>query len=284
MTRIDVHAPKHLITEDYTYVGCGNHAARDLDAYSPGAIIGMVDSGFRFNDVRDGHHCSHCGSFLTYYAVLAHLPTMTMIHVGETCLDNRFSFATAEFHELRRKAKLNRGRVALRDKRHEFLANPSAQTAYIYAQQAVANGTDWSRDPDEESFEHKFVRYVLNYGEASDKFIAAILRSKERAEKREAERAAEALTAKPVIEGRGKITGEILSIKWRDSQFGGCFKITVKDEGGFKVWGTCPASIESAEKGDTITFVATVTKSDDDPTFGFFKRPAGAEILQRKEA
>ena len=129
------------------------------------------------------------------------------------------------------------------------------------------------------------------YGEASEKFVAAILRSKIRQAEWATKKAAEAAEAKPVIEGKLTITGEVVSVKWKENAYGGRLVMTVKDDRGFKVWGTVPASIQSVasltdptdfrqlDRGDRVAFKATVTKSDTDETFGFFKRPTEAVVL-----
>jgi len=48
----------------------------------------------------------------------------------------------------------------------------------------------------------------------------------------------------------------------------------VQDDRGFKVWGT-----SQADKGDRVTFMARVEVSQDDPKFGFYKRPTKVQIL-----
>lgn len=274
--RTDVHAPKNLKPEDYEFVGCGNYSTADLDAYTP--YIGhLIDEGWSFDS--EGAGCRHCGQFIIYFAILKHIPSHKLIKVGETCLDNRFSLANAEFQKLRKAAKLNRERKRLSDKRKEFLALKENAEAF-----------EWAKEQQGE-FEYKFCGYIDRYGEASDKFVAAILRSKARAEEWAAKRAEEAEHAMSVIEGRYQIRGEILSAKWKFTTFGDTLKIVVKDEGEYKVHGTCPAAIlneanaqganddPSALKGLNVTFTATVKASDDDKTFGFFSRPVNGVIL-----
>ena len=63
--------------------------------------------------------------------------------------------------------------------------------------------------------------------------------------------------------------------------YGVQYKMIVLDDRGFQVCGTQPASIEDAEVGDRVTFVAKVTVSDRDNTFGFFNRPSKAEIIEQ---
>ena len=52
----------------------------------------------------------------------------------------------------------------------------------------------------------------------------------------------------------------------------------------FRVWGSVPASLEDAERESRITFTATVTASDRDAKFGFFKRPTKAQVIEIAEA
>jgi hypothetical protein len=99
----------------------------------------------------------------------------------------------------------------------------------------------------------------------------------------------------PVVEGRIVITGEVLSEKWQTSDYGEQHKMLVRDDRGFKVWGSVPAAIEMSrfhdadgmyqeipgvEKGSRVTFTATVEASRDDESFGFFMRPSKAELLE----
>lgn len=122
--------------------------------------------------------------------------------------------------------------------------------------------------------------------------------------------AKDAETASPVIEGRIAITGEIISIKNQENAYGMQTKILVRDERGFKVWGTLanaladalydayhaaeqesrgdayrwaeygPSDWHQGAKGRKVTFTAKVTASDDDETFGFYNRPTKASLVE----
>lgn len=85
----------------------------------------------------------------------------------------------------------------------------------------------------------------------------------------------------PVTEGRQVVTGRIISVKWVDGYAYGSSvrKMTVLDDRGFKVYGTAPAALDDAQRGARVTLTATLTASDDDETFGFFKRPTKAAAL-----
>lgn len=114
-----------------------------------------------------------------------------------------------------------------------------------------------------------------------------------------AERQAEHQAAEAITAGKQMITGEIISTKWVDGFAYGqrVLKMVVRDDRGFKVWGTVPqAIIDEAVyqtqirfgpdtsydygvlKGQRVTFSATVEASNDDDKFGFFKRPTKAAI------
>jgi hypothetical protein len=82
----------------------------------------------------------------------------------------------------------------------------------------------------------------------------------------------------PVVEGRYEIQGEVLSVKFQESQFGGSLKMLVEVD-GYKVWGTVPTDLYGVDRGDRVAFTATVERSQDDAGFGFFKRPTKARRL-----
>ena len=95
---------------------------------------------------------------------------------------------------------------------------------------------------------------------------------------------AEYAAAEPCPAGRTQITGEILSTKLQQDFYGSTLKMLLKDDRGFKVWGSVAASLEQPQRGDRVTFMATITPSDDDTKFGFFKRPTKAVYLNEAAA
>ena len=119
--------------------------------------------------------------------------------------------------------------------------------------------------------------------------VVSLLSAAERAQKAEAVatvRAAEreaGITA-PVPFGKVTVLGVIISSDHRTDPYTGGVRevITVKDDRGFKVWGTCPAKLARGFDelvGMRVTFTADLTQSDRDETFGFFKRPTQAEVV-----
>jgi len=94
----------------------------------------------------------------------------------------------------------------------------------------------------------------------------------------EAKWAAEAEIAAPVPTGRVAVKGKVLMTKTVDGYAYNTLvhKMLVKDDSGFKVFGTVPNAISCVSKGDVVEFTATLEPSKDDPKFGFYKRPSKA--------
>lgn len=89
----------------------------------------------------------------------------------------------------------------------------------------------------------------------------------------------------PVVEGRIVVTGEVLTVRVDDNPFGygSIVKTLVRDDRGFKVWGTMPSALlgsEGGAHGKRVTFTARCQASDNDPAFGFFSRPTKAAFVE----
>lgn len=132
------------------------------------------------------------------------------------------------------------------------------------------------------SFEHFLVdlHFKLNTnGELSEKQIDVIKSAYANHVSLEEKKAEDAKTASPCPTGRIDIIGEVLSTKWKSSYYGDTMKMLVRSSDGYKVWGSVPSSLSSVKSGAKVKFTATVEKSKDDESFGFFKRPAKAEVI-----
>lgn len=301
--RTDVHAPASADFDPALYTCYGCYDGRP----EPFAFLGGFDPLREYRDqlkslVERGYKCGrgcksvcgHCGAGIRYFALLVRDDVKQFIHVGEQCLDNRFSVETAaDFQALRKASKLNRER-ADRDGRIEALRqNP-----------AIARLIDGGSDVDASEFLSDVRRRAVETGRLSDPQIAAVERAFKRNDERierqqrwEAERRAEAqrLAAAGVAapEGRVEVTGTVLSAKEHQSQFGTAIKIVVQADDGWKVWTTAPSSLFSQVDVDTtvieevreaivgkkIKFTAALTRSDSDAAFAFGKRPTKASFV-----
>ena len=288
MTRTDIHRPSQIDPADYAFVGelemWTTEGEKPLN--DPEAIL-AVDRGPL---VADGHfsktgRCDSCGARARYMAVFTHAAGEVVV-VGHDCA---VKFNLTSKDQLRDKQAREAFRAAMI--RDAWLNEDSdRRAAYDFCAERVADG-----DYGFEGMRHSFVSKINRWGSTSDKFVAAMLRDKARTEERAAERAAQDAERKPVITGRIEIEGEVVSVKWQDNDFGGRLVMTVKDDRGFVVWGSVPKGLDlidlhdedgnvigqgQIERGNRVRFTGTVEASDRDECFGFFKRPAKAELLE----
>lgn len=118
---------------------------------------------------------------------------------------------------------------------------------------------------------------------------------------RNAEKAAVKAALPPVVEGRRVVTGKVVSTKAVEGDYGTSYKMLVEEADGTRVFGSIASSLwddvqflGSYRKlawnetdgvmtklvGMEVTFTATVEASRDDKSFGFFKRPIKASIVE----
>jgi hypothetical protein len=165
-----------------------------------------------------------------------------------------------------------------------------------------AEAIDFLVERVEESGDHGFNGFYFDlltkarrYGSLSERQVDAALNAKTRQQERDARRAADEQDRRPVVEGTIQIEGEVVSTKWQENAYGGRAVMTVKDDRGFLVWGSVPSALDFIDepgsepgdpgfqralgRGDRVRFTATVTASDRDECFGFFKRPRNAQWL-----
>lgn len=90
----------------------------------------------------------------------------------------------------------------------------------------------------------------------------------------------ERLQRRPVPAGRVAVTGEVLTIKPVESEWGTTLKAVIRGA-GWRVYGTLPSGLTGAHRGDVVEFTATVNPSDDDDSFGFYRRPTKARFVER---
>ena len=145
--------------------------------------------------------------------------------------------------------------------------------------------TIYTGQPFESRGEQRCHLYINTKCKPAVRIIEDALEAQERAlqAEREAEEAAAWAAAAEVPTGRVEVTGEVISIRTNENEWGYITRTVVRDAQGFKVWGTLPSAISGAKRGDIVTFTATLTPSNDDPKFGFFKRPTKASIVAALE-
>lgn len=262
--------------------------------------------------------CAHCGNHIRYHVLYQDVRTGAIIAVGQDCAQHRLDKSPAEWAE--KKAKMDQVRAlaaagerraalavrfpeamavladydAARAQLHDDLDVRGQENEDVEARGGIGRGNSdlWKAfmaawPP----FIGDVAMKVNRYNDISEKQAAAIVKARQDALERIAQREQERANATPCPEGRMVVEGTVVSLKWKDSQWGGALKLTVKTDAGWLAWGTCPSALlhsdtadDGLKAGDRVQFTATVTPSDEDPIFGFFKRPTKATILETAPA
>lgn len=275
--RTDVHSPAHLITEDYEYrFSVDTRAEPSIDSPPSQWLIEMMRLQAEARRLvassplaeRSTEQCHHCGAWIRYAAILRHTPTGDHIAVGETCLDNRFERATADFHKLRKAAQLDRERQRIVTARRQFV-NDNPDLAWLNGSEAeddVPESIRWS------DFVWDLRDKFQRYGELSERQVAALRRTVEKSNR---PKAPEPTWIEVPAEGRQTVTGTVLAVKFYENDYGTTVKMLLKvgtDDAAWKLWTTVPRSLHP-ERGEEVTIKVTVERSSDDPTFAKGKRP-----------
>ena len=258
--------------------------------------------------VETSGSCQVCGNVQAIYLVLFHhAPSNTYIRVGMDCSQKLgMGGSINEWNVFRKNVQHAREAQAGKRKAICILADAGNSAAWdIYIAPAAThmegcktagrnqfgddNGTEnvcicefekrWKESRRyEEVTITDIVSKLVKYGSISEKamsFISSLLKKIDNRPIVEAQRQAEKDAAGPVPVGRVKMTGTVLSMKeverrsYHYGDSGVSTKVLIKLENGSKVYGNRFANVE---KGQTITFTASVEASKDDPKFGFFKR------------
>jgi hypothetical protein len=279
--RTDIHRPSISDPAEYTFIGEGDqHPDEGYETWEPGWDGDRATQASIVGNYQYRGRCDSCGAGPLRYWVAFEHKDGEVVTVGEKCasdldLDKRSDLDRRRAREAAyNRAQAERTAAHLARWRAE---DPENERAYadLLAREDEAGGSG-GRGND---FVDSLLSYSRKYGGLSEKQRDAVLRGIAKREERAAEAANDPDPA-PVVEGRIVIEGRVLSLREQDSDFGTTLKQLVLDDRGFKVWGTSPAAIEfQVARGDRVRFTATVTASNDDPTFGFYKRPTKAENI-----
>jgi hypothetical protein len=287
--RSDIHAPKNIRPEDYEFVALEQVR---IESFGDCSIIlmnreiirkHMETTGGTYSSHQHGGNCSICGAWAIYTALFYHPDTNSYIRTGMQCAD-KMGWGIGD--------KFRRFKTACK----EALANKAgkAKAATILDEEGLADL--WPVYLREDSHDHddrvivnacntvydiiaKLVRYG-SLSEAQMRFLHGLKKRLDEWPARKAERAAERASAADCPTGRMVIEGTIVKTDTHDNGFCERVVMTVKSDDGWLVWGTIPSSISyDTVRGQRVRFTATITPSDNDEKFGFFKRPTKAEIL-----
>ena len=143
-------------------------------------------------------------------------------------------------------------------------------------------GTDWYGVDD---FLSDLADRVNDGKMLSERQLPWVPRKRARYAQRAAERAERDANATEVPTGRQEVSGVILATKVEDSPYGfdrSVIKVLV-DAGTYRLWGTLPAAIGYAGKGDRVKFTAKLEPKAGEVGFGFYSRPTKAAFVPPAE-
>ena len=305
--RKDIHRPSAIRPEEYEWVAC---LYRTEDPLTDAVVLKEYQDAFNAHRERTGGRmsqhehggvCHICGADCIYTAIFYHEKTNVYIVTGLDCAEKMEMGDTKVFRAFRTHIKDALQRRAGKEKAKALLQQremPNVWAEYIKVEDIYSKHEGGSL-PNEERTLHDIVSKLVRYGDLSDgqwKYLAVLIDRIQRRPEIEAKRKAERDAAAPVPEGRHQVVGTVLKTDLRETNYGPTLKMLVKAEEGYLLWGTVPASLDDLsrqeiladgtvvapkfDKGCKVQFTATLTPSDNDPKFGFFKRPTKAAVVE----
>jgi len=318
--RTDIHRPSEIIPADYQYVAVWT---MNITGFGECEFIlrerqickeHMEHTGGALHHYSNGS-CGICGNVQAIYLVLFHhAKSNEYIVAGIDCaqkLDMHVDSSAMKVFKRRcadareqiagkRKAIALLGDAGLIDAWEVFTADYPKHNA------CTITFTDYGEESGEcscglrdrlkdymafpEATIRDIVGKLVKYGSVSEKqtaFIGKLLKQIADRPIVEAARKAERDAAGPVPVGRVEMQGEVVGVKQVEGMSfsrnadGVRTKLVIKLENGSVVFG---ARFANLDKGDKVHFVASVEASQNDPKFGFYKRPALYLTKEQKKA
>jgi len=249
-----------------------NYLMMDMEAANNASgtpIWGLTDARTNCTDDSRFDHkgtCDHCGAHFHYGAAYMNDEGEFAI-VGNICASNKLNLTAHEYQD----AKL---RAAVKSAKSKVAANKALAALVPNRREAL-------------EFDHYIVKSIRSnfrkWHSLSLKQWALVKKIiREEAAKAEAKTNEPTPVAIPVelLEGRHTILGVLLHTKVEPGYTYNSFvtKMLVRDDRGFKVWGSLPTAVSDISIGDRIMFDAKVEVSTKDECFGFVKRPSKASF------
>ncbi len=253
---------------------------------APFRLVGVSQSTYQAchgAPIQPGTSCDYCGTGIMY-VFMVQGACGSKFKVGCDCVEkvDQGQLAHEVKHAAKRlkaEAKEEREAVAGKRKALAYLTETSKLAAWeIFADEDMSKRESWKN---EEWTVRDIVGKLVKYGSISERaesYLGNLLARIADRPALVAKKAEEKAAAANCPAGRVIIEGVIVSKKLKDTAFGSTWKMLVQHATGYKVWGTIPSNL-TVEKGDTVSFMATVEPSADDVKFGFFAHPSKARVV-----
>lgn len=309
-TREDIHRVSKIEPADYEYLFSFSYAGGGLfdlpvnvallTAVRTGEpqrepVIGVSSSGFPvitgyniitspwgklpfFHKAPATGGCDICGSHFRHGDVWRHKPSGECIVIGHICAGKYSLFAErGAWAEIRAQMDIKKARAEKKAKRRAALKEFAKENRDVLPLLKTDH-------PIARNMREKLL--ISPWYWLSDNQVNLLKKLNAQAEEKKNEKK----ISVPDTDERIEIVGTVISVKDKESNFYPypiIWKMTVKvetDEGYYLIWGTVPESLFSQApnqilKGCKVAFTAAVTVSNRDDSFGFFKRPTKARVI-----
>lgn len=278
--RTDCHRPGAIVPRDYECIlsySLGTESEPSVflkEAREVWMPAGRLPRAERFGSLGQ---CGVCGAHFRHGDIYVHVPTGHLVTMGQDCGQKYELFAqrdawNAEIEALKKGRAARIEAIRRQDRRDSFCATVPGLAEILKLDHALL------ADMGER---------LGKWGELSEKQIALAFKVaselwKPRYEERHV----------PAPEGRQAIRGIVVSKKAHEGGYGITTKLTIKvrEAGGatWLAWGTAPEALFGTEDatrvevGDEVELTGTLTRGRD-AHFAFFKRPAKARIVAKKD-
>lgn len=264
--------------------------------------------GYTGNFLNKGT-CDHCGAYFIYGAEFKHAEGNTIV-VGHICADEAFGCDDRRAYDMKRakgRTKASRERIKKLAIRERFIEESDLKAVFTEANighdsragsilaDLNAKLYEWgSLTPKQADFARKLANDIANPKPIACDFCG------------DADHVAKECPNRgsvPLTDERITIHARIITARYEETQYGSSLKGLFETATGFKLWGTIPAAIHDAFfyeenehgrtehndktlndlRGQYVSFVARVKRSDKDRTFGFINRPSKAGLAESFE-
>lgn len=265
-----IHSASRFQPQDYEFQDTFHtgFAVGDGDFYEDMEVFDNLPDDALFGgplQSRNGYlKCGVCGQRHKQGALWLHRPSQQFVIIGRQCTD--------KYLGLQNWSKLDRFIKRGGKLRGEYLARLKRWSELRKFARGLSKDVRQALKRD-----HRIVRDIreklIRFGSISEKQQALVVKIASQPVERKA----------PCPSGKTTIVGQVVKAEERRGYDEVRRVMTVKvttDEGIFLVWGTCPRSLPLNDlKGKNVSFNASVTPSDRDKSFGFFKRPTKAQVI-----
>lgn len=236
-------------------------------------IVALKATGVRWARHGSPGKCDVCGAAFSYGDVWEHTPTGELVMFGHDCADkyallaDRADFDARLDMERRRTAAEITRQLRVEARAKLFHEHPDLDAAF--------------------AINHPIIRDIVGrftqYGQISPAQIELVRKIALGINTPKPE---EPKATMPWEAGRQLVEATVLGVKWQENDYGGTWKVLLRDGAHRKLWMTLPSLthhdgsyyVPEELKGATIACTVSVEPSRDDPGFGFGKRPTKAAV------